>query len=170
MPLTHQPNKLSSSDRLLQGIAIATNGLLTIKDHHKSVQAALNALGPVMDVDRIYIFQNHPHPETGEPASSQRWEWVAEGVQPEIDNPELQNILYPEILPRWYDTLSQKQPIIGLIKEFPKTEREILQPQGILSMLVVPIFIRDYFWGFAGFDDCQQERQWSESTKAALMA
>ncbi|WP_143437971.1 ATP-binding protein, partial [Hydrocoleum sp. CS-953] len=170
MPLFHQPNKLSSSDRLLQGIAIATNGLLTIKDHHKSVQAALNALGPVMDVDRIYIFQNHPHPETGEPASSQRWEWVAEGVQPEIDNPELQNIPYPEILPRWYDTLSQKQPIIGLIKEFPKTEREILQPQGILSMLVVPIFIRDYFWGFAGFDDCQQERQWSDSTKAALMA
>ncbi|MEM1168820.1 MAG: ATP-binding protein [Cyanobacteria bacterium P01_H01_bin.35] len=170
MSLFHQPNKLSSSDRLLQGIAIATNRLLTVKDHHESVQAALNALGPVMDVDRIYIFQNHPHPETGEPASSQRWEWVAEGVQPEIDNPELQNLPYPEILPRWYDTLSQKQPILGIIRDFPKVEQDLLQPQGILSILVVPIFIRDYFWGFAGFDDCQQERQWSDSTKAALMA
>ncbi|MDJ0514800.1 MAG: ATP-binding protein [Trichodesmium sp. MO_231.B1] len=168
--MNHQPNKLSSSDRLLQGIAIATNRLLTVKDHHEAVQAALNTLGPVMDVDRIYIFQNHPHPETGELASSQRWEWVAEGVQPEIDNPELQNLPYPEILPRWHNTLSQKQPILGIIKEFPKVEQALLQPQGILSILVVPIFIRDYFWGFAGFDDCQQERQWSDSTKAALMA
>ncbi len=168
--MNHQPNELSSSDRLLQGIAIATNRLLTVKDHHEAVQAALTALGPVMDVDRIYIFQNHPHPETGEPASSQRWEWVTEGVQPEIDNPELQNLLYPEILPRWYNTLSQKQPIVGRIRDFPKVEQDLLQPQGILSMLVVPIFIRDYFWGFAGFDDCQQERQWSDSTKAALMA
>ncbi len=170
MPLSDQPNKLSSSARLLQGIAIATNRLLTVKDHQEAVQAALTALGPVMDVDRIYIFQNHPHPETGEPASSQRWEWVTEGVQPEIDNPELQNLLYPEILPRWYNTLSQKQAILGIIREFPQVEQDLLQPQGILSILVVPIFIRDYFWGFAGFDDCQQERQWSESTKAALMA
>ncbi|MGD1703426.1 ATP-binding protein [Dapis sp. BLCC M229] len=170
MPIYDQPNELSSSDRLLQGIAIATNRLLTVKDHQEAVQAALSALGPVMDVDRIYIFQNHPHPETGEPASSQRWEWVTEGVQPEIDNPELQNLLYPEILPRWYNTLSEKQPIVGIISEFPQVEQALLQPQGILSMLVVPIFIRDYFWGFAGFDDCHQERQWSDSTKAALMA
>lgn len=170
MSVTHQSNHLSPSDRLLQGIAIATNRLLTVKDHHDSVQTALNVLGPVMDVDRIYIFQNHLHPETGQPASSQCWEWVAEGVQPEIDNPDLQNLLYPEILPRWYDTLSQEQPILGIIKDFPEAEQSLLKPQGILSILVVPIFIRDCFWGFAGFDDCHQERQWDDSTKAALMA
>lgn len=167
---THAPAQVLSSDRLLRGIAIATNNLLTVKDSHQAVQSALAALGPATDVDRIYIFENHPHPETGEPASSQRWEWVAEGVIPEIDNPELQNLLYPAILPRWYDTLSQEQPILGLIKDFPDAERELLQPQGILSILVVPIFIRDAFWGFAGFDDCHQERTWSESMLAALMA
>ncbi|MDY7007917.1 MAG: ATP-binding protein [Cyanobacteriota bacterium] len=170
MSVTHQPNHLSPSDRLLQGIAIATNRLLTVKNRHESVQESLNALGPVMDVDRIYIFQNHPHPETGQLASSQRWEWVAQGVQPEIDNPGLQNLLYPEIMPRWYNTLSQEQPILGIIKDFPEVERELLNSQGILSILVVPIFIRDYFWGFAGFDDCHQERQWDDNTKAALMA
>lgn len=166
----HTPTQVLSSDQLLRGIAIATNNLLTVKGSHQAIQSALAALGPATDVDRIYIFENHPHPETGEPASSQRWEWVAEGVIPEIDNPELQNLLYPAILPRWYDTLSQEQPILGLIKDFPDAEREVLQPQGILSILVVPIFIRDAFWGFAGFDDCHQERIWSESMLAALMA
>lgn len=160
----------STSDRLLRGIAIASNHLLTVNDPYEAVQAALDVLGPATDVDRIYIFENHPHVETGLPAISQRWEWVAAGVIPEIDNPELQNLTYAETLPRWHQTLSQEQPILGLIKDFPTSERELLAPQGILSILVVPIFIRDYFWGFAGFDDCHRERIWEDNTQAALMA
>lgn len=160
----------SSSDRLLQGIAIASNNLLTVRGYRESVQAALDTLGPATDVDRIYIFENHPHPDSGAPAISQRWEWVAEGVTPEIDNPELQNLLYLDILPRWYRTLSRQEPILGLIRDFPSEERDLLEPQGILSIIVVPIFIRKRFWGFAGFDDCHQERPWDDITKAALMA
>jgi signal transduction histidine kinase len=170
MPLPSPFSSLSTSDRLLRGIAIASNCLLTVKDHYESVQAALNALGPATDVDRIYIFENHPHPETGQPAMSQRWEWVTDRVTPEIHNPALQNLSYDEVVPRWHHILSQEQPILGLIKDFPKNEQELLIPQGILSILVVPIFIRDYFWGFAGFDDCHQERMWEDSTQAALLA
>ena len=165
-----QSQPLSASDRLLQGIATATNYLLTIEDRQASIQAALRALGLATDVDRIYIFENHPHPDTGLPAMSQRWERVAEGIQPEIDNPELQNLSYPDVLPRWYTILSQQQPILGLVKTFPESEQELLGSQGIQSIIVVPIFIRDYFWGFAGFDDCHQERHWDEATRAALMA
>ncbi len=133
-------------------------------------QAALNALGLATDVDRIYIFENHTDAETGQLAMSQRWEWVAEDIHPEIDNPELQNLPYQAYLPRWYDILCQKQPVLGLTKDLPETERILLGNQGILSIIVVPIFIRDYFWGFAGFDDCHLERYWDETTKAALMA
>ncbi|MDA0674643.1 MAG: ATP-binding protein, partial [Cyanobacteria bacterium] len=168
MPTLATPQ--NRSDRLLQGIAIANKDLLTIPDIQAAVQSALAAIGPATDVDRIYIFENHPHPETQQRASSQRWEWVAPGVVPEIDNPELQNLLYPEILPRWDATLSQDQPIVGLIRDFPATEQALLSPQGILSMLVVPIFIRDQFWGFTGFDDCHQERVWSPTEQAALQA
>ncbi len=170
MLVTHSSNHSLSSDRLLRGIAIATNCLLTVKDHHESVQAALNALGPATNVDRIYIFENHVHPDTHQPAISQRWEWVAEGVSPEIDNPELQNLPYLEILPRWYTTLSSGQPIVGKIRDFPESEQLLLGPQGIQSILVVPILIRDEFWGFAGFDDCHQEREWQASTQASLIA
>ncbi|MGB3534548.1 MAG: ATP-binding protein [Microcoleaceae cyanobacterium] len=160
----------TSSDRLLQGIAQATNSLLTITDYYQSVQAALEPLGPATGVDRIYIFENHPHPITTEPVSSQRWEWVKPGVQPEIDNPELQNISLPEGLPRWHETLVKGEAVVGLIKDFPDSERLLLEPQGILSILVVPIFIKDHFWGFTGFDNCQWEQDWSENEVAALQA
>ena len=169
-PLIQRQSASTSSDRLLQGIAQATNSLLTITDYYQSVQAALEALGPATGVDRIYIFENHPCPQTGEPVSSQCWEWVRTGIQPEIDNPELQNISYPKALPRWYKNLAEGQPIVGLIKEFPASERQLLEPQAILSILVVPIFIKEHFWGFTGFDNCHWEHNWTTHEITVLEA
>ncbi|MEB3290088.1 MAG: response regulator [Leptolyngbya sp.] len=160
----------TSSDRLLRGIALATNRLLTTADHYEGVQAALAALGEATDVDRIYIFQQHPHAETGQVCVSQRWEWTAPGIEPQMDNPDLHDIPYEEVLPRWYATLNRGEIIQGLIKDFPEREQELLMPQDILSILVVPIFIRDQCWGFAGFDDCRHERRWDDNSQAALMA
>lgn len=164
------PTSSSPSSRLLQGIATATNRLLTLQSDQEAVQMAIDALGQSTDVDRIYIFENHPQTKTGEPAASQRWEWVAAEVTPEIDNPGLQDMPYSEGIPRWYDVFLEKKAIAGLIKNFPENEQEVLVPQGIQSILVVPIFIRDYFWGFIGFDDCHQERLWTATEQAALMA
>ncbi|WP_051463622.1 PAS domain S-box protein [Leptolyngbya sp. PCC 6406] len=155
-------------DRLLQGFALATTHLMTLQDGHESVQAALDALGSALRVDRSYIFENHPHPKTGEMVLSQRWEWVAEGVTRQIDNPELQNIPVDKVLPNWYQSLSQGQTVGGLTKDFPEEEQAHLRPQGIVSILLVPIFIEDYFWGMVGFDDCHEERVWENSTQSAL--
>ncbi|MGD1936552.1 MAG: ATP-binding protein [Cyanophyceae cyanobacterium] len=160
----------ASSDELLWGIAIATNKLLTTAGEQNSVQEAINALGQATHVDRIYIFKNHPHPDTGEEAVSQRWEWVAPGISPEIDNPDLQNVAYEVFSPRWYSILSSGNIVAGWVENFPDSEREFLEPQGIQSILVVPIIIRDLFWGLIGFDDCRQKRIWSEPAKAALLA
>ena len=158
----------TETDRLLQGFALASTHLMTIPDGQATVQAGLGALGSALEVDRVYIFEHHPHPQTGEWAASQRWEWVNEGVTPQIDHPALQNCPFADFFPRWFPILTQGQPIGGLIKDFPDNEQAILAPQGILSMLVVPIFIQDRCWGFVGFDDCHHERVWESSIQAAL--
>lgn len=165
-----QPDNSIASDRMLQGIAVASNLLLTINDYDQSIQSALAALGPAINVDRIYIFENHPHPDTGEMATSQRWEWVAEGISVELDNPELQNIIYEESFPGWYETFSQHKPVFGTIHDFTEPLHSIMESQSILSLLLVPIFIQDHFWGFTGFDDCHSERRWDPRTLAVLMA
>jgi len=163
-------DRLERSERLLQGIADATNCLLTVSDYQQSVNQALATLGHATQVDRIYIFTNHLHPVTQEPAMSQLWEWVAAGITPEINNPDLQNLLYSKFFPRWYVELSAGRPIAGLVKDFSASERAILEPQGILSILVVPIQIGETFWGFAGFDECKQEHLWTELEISTLRA
>jgi PAS domain S-box-containing protein len=157
------------SEQLLHGVTIAANHLLSCKDEQEAIQSALNALGPAFGVDRIYIFVNHPHPDSSEFATSQRWEWVADGITPQIDNPEVQNLLLKQAFPQWYQALSLGRPVVELVQDLSEVERRHLSLQGILSVLIVPIFIKEYFWGFIGFDDCHQEKIWENNTLAALV-
>jgi hypothetical protein len=70
---TSTESQLETSERLLRGVAIATNALLTISDYRDAIGAALATLGEATQVDRIYIFEHHNHPETQAPAISQRY-------------------------------------------------------------------------------------------------
>ncbi len=169
-PLPLEELQRDTCERLLRGVAIATNGLLTESDHHSAIESALGILGEATGVDRVYIFEHHPHRPSQVPAISQRWEWVTAGVVPEIDNPTLQNLPYSEFLPRWQVELNQSHPIVGLIEDFPASEQALLGPQGILSILVVPIKLKDKVWGFVGFDQCKTAHRWSETEITTLWA
>ncbi|MFN5515887.1 MAG: putative bifunctional diguanylate cyclase/phosphodiesterase, partial [Cyanobacteriota bacterium] len=148
-------------ERLLQGVADVTQFLLTEEDYALGVNRALAALGAATGVDRIYVFVIHPHPVHQKPATSQLWEWIAEGIVPEIDNPLLQNLVLEEFIPRWYEIFQRGEEVAGKVRDFPESERAILQPQGILSLLAAPIAIKGRLWGFIGFDDCHREQEWS---------
>ncbi|MDW8319710.1 MAG: GAF domain-containing protein, partial [Anaerolineae bacterium] len=93
---------------------------------------------------------------------SQRYEWAAPGITPQIDNPMLQGLPYVEAgAERWIEELSAGRPIHGLVATFPPGERAVLEAQDILSLAAVPIFVGNRWWGFLGFDDCVRERAWS---------
>ncbi len=156
---------------LLRGVAGAMTCLLVTADFHSALTKALDILGLATSMDRIYIYENHPHPETGEPLMSQRFKWAQNLFEVESDDPGLQYLSYEDIgLSRWYESMSSNSVISGLVRDFPQSERDILEPAGILSTIVIPITIGNRFWGFIGFDDCQTERQWKEEEESILLA
>jgi PAS domain S-box-containing protein len=162
----------SSWSNLLQGVAQATSQLLTTADYGLGINLALATLGQVTNVDRVYIAQIHPHPETGEPATSLRYEWSRDTVEPQIANPRVQNVPFSAFgMERWYDEIQHGQPLSLLVRDYPvdSGERQRFEPQGILSIIVVPIPVNGEFWGVVGFDDCQSERRWSKDEEAVLM-
>ncbi len=162
--------ELRKRDRLLQGVAESTNRLLTSTNPVAAMNEALAILGEATNVDRIYIFENHPHPETGESAVSQRFEWARDTVEPQINNPYLQNMTWEAAgLIHWYSEMLAGKSVGGVTRELPESFRAILEAQAILSMLVVPIRIGEKLWGFIGFDDCRFERRWSKSEESVLM-
>lgn len=134
-----------------------------------SVDETLALLGEATGVDRVYVFSVHPHPKTGAAACSQLWEWCRAGVEPQIDNPELQNLeLEKAGYGRWIVELTAGRPIVGSVREFPESEKPLLQAQGIKSLLVVPIFRGDELWGFVGFDSVREARTWQLQDQEVL--
>lgn len=55
-------------------------------------------------------------------------------------------------------------PLNAIVSELPEGGlRSALEAQDILSVLLMPIYVEDFFWGFVGFDDCQHEKVWGPS-------
>lgn len=163
--------QLLKRDNLLQGVAQATNYLLTIPDLQRAIPRALAILGDAAGTDRVYIYENHPHPETGELCMSLRYEWTREGIPQGIDKPYWQNLPYGDYgTQRWYEAFQQGKSVGGVIRDFSLAEQELLRRDQIVSILMVPIAVNDQLWGYIGFDECATERHWSASEESILVA
>ncbi|MCB1627378.1 MAG: EAL domain-containing protein [Xanthomonadales bacterium] len=153
----------------LELAASAVPQLLQGRQHPEAAIAKVLAqLGEGTAADRVYLFENREDSTHGEIYSSQRYEWVRDGIEAQIDNPDLQNLPLRQYYSRWVGLLSADQVICGRIDEFPPDERALLESQGILSLLVVPIILDNRFWGFLGFDSVSRERNWRSSEERVL--
>jgi signal transduction histidine kinase/FixJ family two-component response regulator len=163
--------ELHRRDQLLQGVAAALNTLLTISDLAAAMHQALATIGEAASVDRVALFENHPHPVSGLPAVSQRFEWKHPDRLPPVNTPLWQNQPWHDSgMGRWYDLLATGQTISGQVQDFPPLEREILETMHLSSILVAPILIGAEYWGLIGFDTHHHERRWSASDEAILKA
>ncbi|MBC1239025.1 EAL domain-containing protein [Nostoc sp. 2RC] len=160
--------ELRQRDRLLQAVAEAANYLLGEMNYETGIEKAIAVLGEAAKVDRAYLFQNHPHPATGEIAVSLRFEWTCSFIQPTYDS--WQNQPYQACgLTRWYDVLYSGQSISGLTRTFPIAEQELLIRDKVLSLLLVPLRLENEFWGYLGLADCTYERHWSRHEESTLL-
>ena len=138
-----------------------------LQHRQRIYQKVLEPLGQAADASRVYVFENHSTPE-GELLTSQRAEWCAEGIKPEIDNANLQNVSLANALDGWFTPLLKGEPILGFMAELPQAARQLLELQEFRSILLVPIMIQDSFFGFIGFDDCREDRCW-EATEVRFL-
>ncbi len=127
------------------------NAILANNTHNTPFQEFIDVIGSSSSADRSYIFLNHTG-ATGEKLMSHIAEWCNDITKSNIDNPNLQNILYNKYFPRWYEVLSKGATITGVISEFPKDEQVILEGRDVNSISIVPILFGNEFIGFTGLD------------------
>lgn len=162
--------KLRRRDAILVALAASTKQCLEMTSLDEAIRAILQDLGRATEVSRVYVFENH-FDDDGTLLTSQRHEWAAHGITVQTGNPDTQNFPWFEGgMGRWLELLRKGEAVRGLVKDFPPGEQEILAPQGILSIVAVPIFVEQDLWGFIGFDECSTERVWSAAETEALKA
>jgi len=152
-------DKLARRDAVLAAVTRASERLSEPQPWQAVVTDVLRILGEATRVSRVYIFEVELR--DGLECVSQRYEWCADGVTPQIDNPGLQAVPLEEAgYTRWGALLRAGQPVFGDIEDFPESERPLLELQEIKSILVQPIFEGKRWWGFMGFDACAALQSW----------
>ncbi|MFB8790127.1 MAG: PAS domain S-box protein [Potamolinea sp.] len=161
--------QIAKRESYLAAIVEVQQRLLAFKDKNNGYQSILETLGEATGANRVYIFENH-HSATGDLLMSQRAQWYTPNVSPEIVNSLLINLPYDPFFSRWRQILARSEIITGIVADFPQPERLILEPQGILSILILPLIVSGEFFGFIGFDNCTEARTWESSEVALLQA
>ena len=161
---------VSERKRAELGLEIAATTVPALLDPERFdevIATVLERLGKGMDADRVYVFEVHSEPG-GPVFASQRLEWCQPGIAAQTDNPELQNLPFEIVFPRWLGLLRSDTAVIGAVTDFPEGERALLEPQEIRSLLVVPVNLRGRLWGFFGFDAVRNLRVWTPGDERVL--
>ena len=159
---------LRRRDDILKAVHLFSERFLRMPLTESSIEPILETLGHAAEVSRVYIFENITRSD-GALATSQRFEWVAPGIAPQMDNRNLQEMPWMESgFSRWVKTLRNHELIYGHVMDFPEPEKTFLSDQNIVSILVAPIFVGNDWWGFIGLDDCLTAREWSQIEIEAL--
>ena len=158
----HDQKALATRLRYEEGLAGCSQALLVPGDTRDVIHNALYYLLNAANVGRVYIFKNKECPDEGGLCCSQKYEVCAPGVSVEIDNPDLQQVPYTDGMKLWYDALSQNKHFGDHTRNIPPDLAEVMEAQGILSILILPIRVDEEWYGFIGFDEVQAEREWGQ--------
>lgn len=128
------------------------------EDQNLVTNRVLGQVGEFVGADRAYRFSYDFERGT----ASNTHEWCAAGIQPEIEYLQDGPI---DSIPLWVTAHRAGLPFyIKCVSELPDGHklRDILEPQGIQSLVTIPLMRENSCMGFIGFDSVRQERHWSD--------
>lgn len=144
-------NDLSVEKKLLDCI----ENLVMNDDFTAAVNSGLTTILEYYDADRTYIFEF----QWKENLTRNTYEIYRDGISPQIEN--LQTVPV-DVVARWVDSFEDQEQntiiFIGdvdALKDDPtrRLEYDCLHPQGIKSLIAIPIFINGKLHGFLGIDN-----------------
>ncbi|MDX1976720.1 MAG: PAS domain-containing protein [Pseudanabaenaceae cyanobacterium bins.68] len=139
---------------------IKLQNLFIAQPFDQALPQALEILGKVTGSSRVFLFENDFSQGF---STSQIAEWCAPGITSQISNQDLQGMTRDQFPPSWLQTLPRGKYFYAKTSQVPEPHQSRLTAQQICSILEFPIKTQDQWWGFLGFDQCDQVKIWTES-------
>ncbi|MDR1885742.1 MAG: response regulator, partial [Synergistaceae bacterium] len=167
MTVRERTKELARQDSLLHTVNDAASLLLAsdYDEFENALRRGMEMMANCVGVDRIYIWKNKMRNDELYYALVFRWTERESGRDGESSAFEFS---YVRSFPEWEDKFLGGQCVNGPLKNLSPVERDRLSPYGVKSILVVPVFLQDKFWGFVSFDDCSSEREFSKDEESIL--
>ncbi|AWA30731.1 histidine kinase [Flavobacterium magnum] len=148
--------KLAYKSDLLSAVALCTDKFLLKTDTHDMFTETFDIIGKATNADHIYYYENDQKTNL----ISQQVKWAKPGVKLQIT--PLRQFSHHD-LKEITDSIRIKKTFSAHTRELKDTFfKKLLLDNEIRSILIIPIFRKNIFTGFIGFDDCAYERDWTD--------
>ena len=154
-------------DLLLNAVNTTITYLLQaeVDEFESALWQSMGVLADAVNADRVRLWRNYTM--SGKLYCTQLYEW-SEGAEPSQGKKITIQTSYDDDLPDWEAKLTKNECINCIVREMPENIRKRFAAQHILSLLIVPVFLRNEFWGFVGFNDCHQEHIYTANEESIL--
>jgi len=170
--------EIKKRDEVLFAVSSAVEWLLRIsrtesssahepRDFNASdIRDILEPVGLALDAGAIGIFKAGSGPDNNE-SFRMIYEWGCPAYTSSLYKPELKQFSYAGLgLSRWRELLMRGEVISATFSTLPEAEKPIFDLLGVKSGVILPIFIRDSFWGFIGFFNLDERTRSADEVEA----
>ena len=155
--------------RFLSAVNSTTAVLLAtadVENFEAALREGMEFMGRCVDVDRIHIWRNktingvfyHVH----------QYEWLNDVGRQGMPIYIGEKFSYNEE-PEWEVKFSRGECVNGPLASLSQHARDLLQPHGIRSTLLIPVYVRERFWGIVNFNDCHKEDRTFTEDEVSLL-
>jgi len=157
---------LNAINEISKLVSLSSDKKMSNEEMDEKMFKILTILGQAGRADRCFVWINYNCKDSSLVFMRQLYEW-SEGAESVQGSELIDHIVYE---PELYDLLSAGKALNTIVKDLDDYNREILEAQAIKSILLAPIHIDGYFWGFIGFDNCHSEKLWESFEEEGLMS
>lgn len=148
--------RLEFKSQLLSALSLCTEKFLLSKTPHEMFQETYDLIGKAAKVDHMFYYEKDFTNDT----VSQKYKWSRQGIEHQITKVQPMS---QDHLKEIYEAAHNKKIVNTITKNLEDTFfKTLLINNEIKSILILPLYIDDVFTGFIGFDDCTNERKWSD--------
>jgi len=161
-------SEIDQRDNLLRAVNQAAVLLLTTedgKDLKEPLTAGMELIGRAMGLDRVHIWLNEEI--DGELYYYSAYSWFSEIGIKSMSEFKGFKISYKDGT-RWDEVIKHGECISGPLLRRPQREQDFLKSFDLKSLVVIPLFLNEEFWGYFSADDCTKEREFSEEEMTIL--
>jgi len=155
-------SELMLRDRLLESVTEAVKELIANDDPNEALVRALRVMSAGADVDRAFVFAN----KQGGSNSKVFIEHLVEidrSVLAPINRTNFEPVPYDSVSTTWYHRFTHGKEVAENYRTASPAEASFMKSMNLSSIMLVPVFMKDRFWGFLGFGNNNLPGNWNES-------
>ncbi|MBN2734862.1 MAG: PAS domain S-box protein [Methanomicrobiaceae archaeon] len=157
---------MRKKESVLKAVGFAAEQFLSSSTFEEGIKKTLSNLGCRTGFERVSLFENI-YDENGKICMKPFYSWDS---QPGKSDTLSNTLPYSAMAPKFEEMLRKGEIIFGNIEDFSMSETNPLVNSAPDSVLVVPGFSGDLWWGFICFETSRMAENWSEGEKEGLCA